>query len=71
MEHVVALPTQLKTLLGFLTEAYVCCHYLSIHIHVYAPWPQKRCEYQSLKSHLKKAAQYNLCEVTRSLLIAA
>lgn len=70
MEHVVAFIYTTENTSGISTEAEVCCHYLSIHILVYALCLQKRCEYQSLKSHLKKAAQHNPCEVTRFLLIA-
>lgn len=71
MEHMVAFTYTTENTSGISTEAEVYCHYLNIHILVYALLLQKHCEYQSLKSHLKKAAQYNLCEVTRCLLIAA
>lgn len=49
------------SLLPLFEHAYLC---LNFNL-------QKHCEYQSQNSHLKAAAQYNLCEVTKSLLIVS
>lgn len=45
MKHVLAFTYTTESTSGISTEAEVCCHYLSIHIHVYALLLQKRCEY--------------------------